>query len=163
MKKLLVSIFSVLMLSGCVSTYSDSDLVIRNDHGGEAEIYKELVKTLKGKRVVIDGTCHSACMYYISSYSTANGYCATERADLGFHAPFFAKRGDLNNIQYGVYQGVDLAVLSEKNEKIFLESLPSRVRKYIQEKGVPSVYRGDSPDKVTHIRGKDAVRLLGKC
>lgn len=58
--------------------------VIRNDGGGDVREYtlRANLAVLKGKTIVIDGWCASACVMYLRAG------CVTPRARLGFHSPY---------------------------------------------------------------------------
>jgi hypothetical protein len=65
---------------------------ITRDFGGLVEKYKAKYQMLRdrGDRIVIDGTCNSACTLVLGIVP-ANRICATPRASLGFHAAYFDK------------------------------------------------------------------------
>ena len=96
-------------------------------------------------------------MYLISSLSSSN-VCATNRADLGFHSIYVITSGTRE-----VIYTKEVKEQSRQDTAVFLSLLPSGVRAKILSKGYPSVYKGDSPQKMTHIEGQEAMKLLGKC
>lgn len=160
LKNVLIPALLGLSLVGCKSfAYQPApeDFVIRRDLGGEVLAYKTKANSLKGKRVVVDGKCYSACMYLISDLSSGK-YCATERADLGFHGAFYVSATS-KRIRYAD----NLKERASAQTEEFLNLLPGKVRARLLESGYPSVYNGDSPDKVERITGEEAVSLLGRC
>lgn len=144
-------------LIGCSST-PGPDLVITGDSGGLVSAYK--TRAMKAKednlRIVIDGTCYSACLYYLSTYSS-NRHCATERASLGFHGTYYID-GSGN-----IVRSVELDQLSIEQTNYFLDSLHPRLRDRYLSTGFPSVYQGDSPSDMSIISGQEAIKILGKC
>lgn len=60
---------------------------IFNDPGGSIDAYQHKYSELRalGTRVVVDGSCLSACTL-ITSYIPRDRVCVTDRAVLGFHA-----------------------------------------------------------------------------
>jgi len=168
--KAIVALLVAGAVSGCSTTSGTTDVgyvyvplkndkVIAGDYGGVLTTYKERAAEYRrnGTRVVIDGVCYSACMYLVSSLSSSN-VCATPSADLGFHAPYRIKTAG----QEVVYSE-DAKAESRKNTAEFLSLLPSKIRSKILSRGYPSVYKGDSPQKMTHIQGQEAMNILGKC
>lgn len=162
MKKLLLAIGVVAQLAfigGCVSTseFGSTDFVVRHDDGGNVEQYKAKAQTLKGKRIVVDGRCYSSCLFYLSSFSSGT-YCATEKADLGFHSIYFVRTD--NGV---VLKGSKYEEASKASTNAFLNSLTPKLRGYYKGKRIPSVYEGDEPTTVSHLKGKKAIELLGAC
>ena len=70
-----------------------ADIRITRDHGGLVDDYKAKYARIrtKGERVVIDGTCNSACTLLLGIVPL-NRVCVTPRASLGFHQAYFDKR-----------------------------------------------------------------------
>jgi hypothetical protein len=70
-----------------------ADIRITRDHGGLVDEYKAKYTRIrvKGDRIVIDGTCNSACTLLLGLVPL-NRVCVTPRASLGFHQAYFDKR-----------------------------------------------------------------------
>jgi hypothetical protein len=70
-----------------------ADLRITKDLGGYIDQYKAKYARIRdaGERVVIDGTCNSACTLVLGIVPL-NRVCATPRASLGFHQAYYDKR-----------------------------------------------------------------------
>jgi hypothetical protein len=70
-----------------------ADLRITKDLGGYIDQYKAKYARIRdaGERVVIDGTCNSACTLVLGIVPLER-VCATPRASLGFHQAYYDKR-----------------------------------------------------------------------
>jgi hypothetical protein len=70
-----------------------AELRITRDLGGLVDEYKAKYARVKakGERVVIDGTCNSACTLLLGLVPL-NRICVTPRASLGFHQAYYDKR-----------------------------------------------------------------------
>ena len=70
-----------------------AELRITRDLGGLVDEYKSRYARVKakGERVVIDGTCNSACTLLLGLVPL-NRVCVTPRASLGFHQAYYDKR-----------------------------------------------------------------------
>jgi hypothetical protein len=82
-------------------------LTVTNDDGGRIQRYVEKSYAARGKRVVIDGRCASACTLYLSG-----NVCATSRATLVFHA-----------------------ATNNAGTRLLLASYPVRVKRWIRSRG----------------------------
>ncbi|GGE05295.1 hypothetical protein SAMN05421774_101868 [Gemmobacter megaterium] len=76
-----------MLLSGCGTsiTHQGNDMIVRSDMGGSLSEREVEIASLRytGKKVVIDGTCASACTMYLGLENA----CLTPRAKLLFHGP----------------------------------------------------------------------------
>lgn len=76
-----------MLLSGCGTrvTHQGNHMIVRSDMGGSLSEREVEIASLRytGKRVVIDGTCASACTMYLGLQNA----CLTPRAQLLFHGP----------------------------------------------------------------------------
>ena len=72
---------------------ASADLRITRDHGGYIDQYKAKYVALRdrGERIVIDGTCNSACTLLLGIVPLER-VCVTPRASLGFHQAYYDKR-----------------------------------------------------------------------
>jgi len=72
---------------------ASADLRITRDHGGYIDRYKAKYAAVRdrGERIVIDGTCNSACTLLLGIVPL-NRVCVTPRASLGFHQAYYDKR-----------------------------------------------------------------------
>jgi hypothetical protein len=70
-----------------VATSASAEMRIRSDPGGEVSSYLHRYDRVRksGERVVIDGTCNSACTLVLAKVPRDH-ICVTSRAVLGFHA-----------------------------------------------------------------------------
>jgi hypothetical protein len=70
-----------------------ADLRITKDLGGYIDQYKAKYARIRdaGERVIIDGTCNSACTLVLGIVPL-DRVCATPRASLGFHQAYYDKR-----------------------------------------------------------------------
>jgi hypothetical protein len=84
MMKLLAAAFIALAMKTCALA---ADIRIANDRGGVIGTYRDKYDRLQasGLRVMIDGTCASACTLALAYPRT----CITPRARLGFHSAYY--------------------------------------------------------------------------
>jgi hypothetical protein len=70
-----------------------ADVRITKDYGGYVDRYKTNYARIRdaGERIIIDGTCNSACTLLLGIVPRAQ-VCATPRARLGFHQAYYDKR-----------------------------------------------------------------------
>lgn len=68
---------------------SGNSYIIRNDMGGYIDDYQRKYAALRGKRIVVDGRCNSACTMVLSNPRA----CATARAVFGFHSAYTISNG----------------------------------------------------------------------
>jgi hypothetical protein len=70
-----------------------ADLRITKDLGGYVDQYKAKYARIRdaGERIIIDGTCNSACTLLLGIVPPSQ-VCATPRASLGFHQAYYDKR-----------------------------------------------------------------------
>lgn len=153
-------LISSLLVGACTTTggYEDKDFVIRGDTGGVVDLYKMRARKIHedGRRVVVDGECSSACLFYLSSYSSGR-YCATPRARIGFHAIYYVDR------KWEIIRNEEVKEKAVTATKELLDALHPKLRNRYLTSGYPSVYSGASPTKLEIIAGEEAVKLLGKC
>src|SRR5215813_14730612 len=92
MRALGAALFLALM-APALATPAAADTRITRDHGGLVDEYKAKYARVKakGERVVIDGTCNSACTLLLGLVPL-NRVCVTPRASLGFHQAYYDKR-----------------------------------------------------------------------
>lgn len=98
---------------------------ITRDFGGEIEIYKKRYSSLrdKGERIVIDGTCNSACTLVLGIVPISS-ICVTPKANLGFHQAYYDKRWTA---------GVHVTSISGTAE--LMNIYPDPVREWIRRQG----------------------------
>jgi hypothetical protein len=72
---------------------ASADLRITKDLGGYIDQYKAKYARIRdsGERIVIDGTCNSACTLLLGIVPL-NRVCVTPRASFGFHQAYYDKR-----------------------------------------------------------------------
>lgn len=135
-----------------------TDFIIRYDNGGRVNDYIDKADKLraKGLRVVIDGTCASACVIYLHQ-SLGLDYCATERAKVGFHVPV-ARRpmGHISRLPSEVAEAY-------RAGRQIVAGLPPILREEFALDRIPDANKGDDPDDLKWVSGKDAQRAIGAC
>lgn len=84
--------FAALLLAQVLfwSPASAADYRITRDAGGVVDEYKAKYAAIRdrGGRVIIDGTCDSACTLVLG-FVPLNRVCVTPRARLGFHMAYY--------------------------------------------------------------------------
>jgi hypothetical protein len=76
-----------------MATPASADVRITRDFGGYVDQYKAKYARMRDKRerIVIDGTCNSACTLLLGIVPLRQ-VCVTPRASLGFHEAYYDKR-----------------------------------------------------------------------
>lgn len=98
-----LKLFSLLLLAGCVSTPSlvaheqkqnTNTYTITLDEGGETELYhkRALALSKAKKTLILDGRCASACTILLMQAKYNLDICATSKAILFFHMPYFINK-----------------------------------------------------------------------
>ena len=115
------------------------DVVIRSDPGGlVAEYAMEFAAVdRRGDRIVIDGTCLSACTMALAIPTT----CVTKRAVLGFHTP---------------YQRGEFGTISLEAAQFLWDHYPRPIREWLRDHG------GLSPH-LKYLKGNALRRLVPSC
>ncbi len=125
-------------------------MVISNDHGGRIGDYiaKYTHLSYLGEKVVIDGTCASACTIVLAAVSHDN-ICVTHRARLGFHQAF----------DYGqAKSGAHTRVANLKASSILLALYPAYVQDWIKKRGgLPP------PSKMIWLEGRSLTHMYRVC
>jgi hypothetical protein len=125
-------------------TSASAAVRISQDHGGRIVnyLYKFAVLRDSGERVIIDGTCSSACTMVLSTLPRER-ICVTERASLGFHAAWeFGPAGR--------------PVTSRSGTQFLLATYPPEVRRWISRRG------GLSPHMI-YLRGRELAAMYPTC
>jgi hypothetical protein len=117
---------------------------IENDKGGSLGTYLLMFATMRdsGERVVIDGSCFSACTL-VTAMIPKERVCITERAALGFHASW---ADDLDGNR----------VISSEGTQLLYQMYPTMIRKWIAQHG------GLGPNIIV-MKGRDLERLYRPC
>jgi hypothetical protein len=135
--------FGVLFtLAGATS--ASAAVRISQDHGGRivSYLYKFAVIRDSGERVIIDGTCSSACTMVLGAVPR-DRICVTPRASLGFHAAWeFGPSGR--------------PVTSSSGTRFLLASYPADIRSWISR-------RGGLSRTMIYLRGRELAALYPTC
>src|SRR3954469_9413778 len=139
----------VLSASVLVSTFSgvssaSAQFRIAEDRGGQIGPYLQQFAMVRdsGSRVVIDGTCLSACTLVLGTVPK-DRICVTSRANLGFHAAWNMAPGGR-------------AVYSEEGTKLLWEVYPTQIRSWIRSKG-------GLTKNMIFLRGKELASMYAIC
>jgi hypothetical protein len=140
-------VFAGLVLAiatlGGVSSAS-AQFRIAEDRGGQIGPYLQQFAMVRdsGSRVVIDGTCLSACTLVLGTVPK-DRICVTSRANLGFHAAWNMAPGGR-------------AVYSAEGTRLLWELYPTPIRNWIRRKG------GLTP-RMIYLRGKELASMYASC
>jgi len=107
----------------CLATPASAEVRIHSDGGGEvgSYLYKFALIRQSGQKVVIDGPCLSACTLLLAVIPR-DRMCATDRANLGFHAARY------------VSDSGRLVMTSEGTRRV-MAIYPPAVQRWIKRKG----------------------------
>ena len=135
-------VLTVATLAGVSS--ASAQFRIADDRGGQIGPYLQQFAMIResGSRVVIDGTCLSACTLVLGTVPK-DRICVTSRANLGFHAAWDMAPGGR-------------AVYSEEGTRLLWEVYPTQVRNWIRRKG------GLTP-RMIYLRGKELTSMYAAC
>ena len=140
---------TILAVSLCVSTLcaiqpASAQFRIRDDRGGQIGPYLKQFAMLRdsGSRVVIDGTCLSACTLVLGTVPK-DRICVTSRANLGFHAAW-------NPSSNG------RPVYSSEGTRLLWDIYPGNIRSWIKRKGGLTA-------KMIFLRGKELAAMYETC
>lgn len=133
---------AVVTLSGVSS--ASAQFRIAEDRGGQIGPYLQQFAMVRdsGSKVVIDGTCLSACTLVLGTVPK-DRICVTSRANLGFHAAWDMAPGGRS-------------VYSEEGTRLLWEIYPSNIRSWIKRKG------GLTP-RMIYLRGKELASMYATC
>lgn len=113
----IIPLILAILLAACLTT--KGEIRITNDPGGRLDEYVVKVERAfaSGERIVIDGSCRSACTLYL--LLPRDQICATPRGTFVFHSAV--------DSQFGL-------PMPEKNDAL-LKAYPPKVRYYVLERG----------------------------
>lgn len=125
---------------------ASADLRITRDHGGYIDQYKAKYAALRdrGERIVIDGTCNSACTLLLGIVPLER-VCVTPRASLGFHQAYYDKRWTA---------GVKVTSVVGTDE--LMSVYPAAVKKWIAR-------QGGLTQQMTRLKGTDLWAIVDPC
>jgi hypothetical protein len=135
-------VFAVATLGGISS--ASAQFRISEDRGGQIGPYLQQFAMVResGSRVVIDGTCLSACTLVLGTVPK-DRICVTSRANLGFHAAWDLAPGGRS-------------VYSAEGTRLLWEIYPNNIRSWIKSKG------GLTP-RMIFLRGKELASMYATC
>src|SRR3954447_3197817 len=117
---------------------------ISEDRGGRIinYLYKFAMLRSSGERVVIDGTCASACTMVLGTIPR-DRICVTQRASLGFHAAWeFGNNGRI--------------VTSQGGTRFLWATYPANIRHWISRQGGLS-------RQMKYLRGRELAAMYPAC
>jgi hypothetical protein len=119
----LPAIIVSLFLSAALPQPSSALTRIENDMGGSLGEYLRMFAAIRdsGERVVIDGSCFSACTL-VTALIPRERVCITERAMLGFHASWFDDRRGRR-------------LISTEGTGVLFQMYPRKIRSWITRQG----------------------------
>ena len=137
-------IAAITAISALVSTGASATMRISDDVGGRIGAYVDQYSQVRasGERVIIDGTCLSACTLVLGIVPR-NRICVTRRAMLGFHAAWMPGSNGK-------------PVRSEVGTQALWDLYPQHVRKWISA-------RGGLSSKMMFLRGSELVAMYPEC
>jgi hypothetical protein len=123
-----------------------ADLRITKDLGGYIDQYKAKYARIRdaGERVVIDGTCNSACTLVLGIVPL-DRVCATPRASLGFHQAYYDKRWTAG-----------VKVTSVVGTAELMAVYPPSVKRWI-------AHQGGLTEQMKHLKGIELWTIVDPC
>lgn len=140
-------VFAALVLAACMLAgvcSASAQFRISEDRGGQIGPYLKQFAMIRdsGSRVIIDGTCLSACTLILGTVPK-DRICVTSRANLGFHAAWNMAPGGR-------------AVFSEEGTRLLWDIYPNAVRQWIKGKG-------GLTQRMIFLRGKELASMYASC
>jgi hypothetical protein len=134
----------VLAFALSLATSAHATIWIHSDSGGRIEDYLSRYRNARAsnERVVIDGTCLSACTLVLGIVPR-NRICVTENATLGFHSAW--EQDDQGH-----------AVISPHWTRVVLANLPGSIRHWIAR-------NGGLRTQMLFLRGHELAQLVPAC
>jgi hypothetical protein len=134
----------VLACFALLSTDAKAVVRITDDVGGRIGTYVEAYSQvrLSGERVIIDGTCLSACTLVLGIVPR-DRICVTQRAMLGFHAAWMPGPSGR-------------PVPSQVGTQALWEVYPPHLRRWISS-------RGGLSSKMIFLRGRELAQMYPRC
>jgi hypothetical protein len=135
-------VLAVATLGGVSS--ASAQFRIGDDRGGQIGPYLQQFAMVRdsGSRVIIDGTCLSACTLVLGTVPRER-ICVTSRANLGFHAAWNLAPGGR-------------AVYSEEGTRLLWEIYPTQIRSWLNRKG-------GLKREMIYLRGKELASMYETC
>jgi len=142
--KWLTWMLAPLMAFGWVVSASSATVRIHSDPGGRIDQYLDRYNQIRlsGQRVVVDGTCNSACTLLLGSVPR-DKICFTEQASLGFHSAW-------------QFDDSGRPVASPSWTRVLWRNYPRSVRTWITRHG------GLTPHMI-FLRGQALTALYPRC
>jgi hypothetical protein len=140
----LIVAFATFASMAVAITSASATMRITDDPGGQIGPYLENLAAVRnsGERVVIDGSCLSACTMILGMIPRSH-ICVTARAKLGFHA---AWRPDESG----------RPVTSRDGTQLLMSVYPQEVRRWIARRG------GLSP-RMMYLSGRELASMYPVC
>jgi hypothetical protein len=125
---------------------ASADLRITRDYGGYIDQYKAKYAAVRdrGERVIIDGTCNSACTLLLGIVPLER-VCVTPRASLGFHQAYYDKRWTA---------GVKVTSIAGTQE--LMSVYPPSVKAWIAR-------RGGLAEQMKRLKGAELRAIVDPC
>jgi hypothetical protein len=135
-------ILAVATLGGLSS--ASAQFRIAEDRGGQIGPYLQQFAMVRdsGSRVIIDGTCLSACTLVLGTVPK-DRICVTSRANLGFHAAWNLAPGGRT-------------VYSAEGTRLLWEIYPTQIRNWIKRKG-------GLKRQMIYLRGQELASMYATC
>lgn len=139
-----VGLISAVLLTALTATSASATIIISDDIGGKMRDYTNRFRQVRdsGERVVISGTCVSACTMVLGLVPS-DRICATPNAVLGFHAAW-------------MFDDSGKRVVSASGTQDLMETYPSTVRAWIAR-------QGGLTRKMMYLRGRDLAAIVPPC
>src|SRR5271154_4447585 len=124
---------------------ASAEVRIVSDPGGEVSSYIEKFQEMRasGERVVIDGSCLSACTL-LTGIIPRDHVCVTRRAVLGFHAASY-------------YDDASRSLVpTREGSRLVMRLYPPQIRSWIAR-------HGGLPPQLFTLRGRELTALYRTC
>jgi hypothetical protein len=133
----------IALALACAVSSARSEVVIRNDRGGDVLEYYAKYQSLqaRGEHVVVDGDCLSACTLLLGLVEKGHR-CFTSKARLGFHAAW--DEAGATTVQNPI------------GTAIFLSTYPPEILRWLDR-------HGGLRSKVLYLDGKELAAMYPPC
>jgi hypothetical protein len=132
------------VLTPIIAATAQAEIRIYQDAGGHIEYYLDMFARVRdsGEKIVIDGTCKSACTLVLGAVPR-DRICVTPRAKLGFHAAY-------------VFDSWGRAVMSPEDTGVLWANYPQPIRNWLTQHGGLTV-------KMIYLSGRELRSIYPPC
>jgi hypothetical protein len=132
--------------------------LIDNDQGGYMGSYERTAGLMAGTKVIIDGSCMSACTMFLRTDYQLD-LCITSKAMFGFHMPYSFEPGT----RTPVVNASAAKRMYETWVAEFYDRMPAGVQKALEGKHIPAAATGEDPGLFQTVLAASLIGEIPLC